>query len=281
MLQLSRVIASCDMGGGGSNAGMSSFQVWVDAIGEKQDSDTIMQRLDANLSQFIMNLLDKFHSNRRSLCKIFFKITPNTREFPHKREPFVHVGEVHLLHMLHNATAFRSMLLWLQNWKPMFGIKSGIWNISLGKACNISKYIQIVPNMLLNHRRLQVILDRECLFPHQAGIFVWATFPQMAESILRSDHWDWFINPNDHCVGCSSFIWFAWMFWSIASPINDLALEIPRAILQDHVPFHGFRWSCPHHLASTVSDVNWKMWSLHPHQLWVHWPMAFTKSRIA
>jgi len=110
MLQLSRVIASCDMGGGGCDAGMPSFQVWVDAIGEK-DGDTIMQRLDANLYQFIMNLLDKFYSNRRSLCKIFFKITPNTREFPHKREPFVHVGEVHLLHiMLHNAMAFRSML---------------------------------------------------------------------------------------------------------------------------------------------------------------------------
>ena len=108
-----------------------------------------------------MNLLDKFYSNRRSLCEIFFKITPNTREFPHKREPFVHVGEVHLLHiMLHNAMACanvpchkpksRRCFFWLQNWKPMFGIKSGIWNISLGKA----KYIQIVPNMLLNHRRL-------------------------------------------------------------------------------------------------------------------------------
>ena len=75
MLQLSRVIASCDMGGGGCDAGMPSFQVWVDAIGEK-DRDTIMQRLDANLYQFIMNLLDKFYSNRRSLCKIFSRSLP-------------------------------------------------------------------------------------------------------------------------------------------------------------------------------------------------------------
>ena len=54
MLQLSRVIASCDMGGG-CDAGMPSFQVWVDAIGEK-DRDTIMQRLDANIYIYI-NLL--------------------------------------------------------------------------------------------------------------------------------------------------------------------------------------------------------------------------------